>query len=38
VPARTPLASAREAMPSQIVCLAIEQAMAERRPIAVKWP
>ena len=38
VPALTPLVSAREAMPSQIVCLAIEQAMAERRPIPLKWP
>ena len=38
VPARTPLVSAREAMPSQIVCLAIEQAMDERRAIALKWP
>ena len=38
VPARTPLVSAREAMSSLTVCLVIEQALVERRPIAFKWP
>ena len=38
VPARTPLVSAREALPSQIVCLEIERALAERRAIPLRWP
>jgi myo-inositol 2-dehydrogenase/D-chiro-inositol 1-dehydrogenase len=38
VPARTPLVSAEEALPSQKVCLEIERALAERRAIALKWP
>ena len=38
VPARTPLVSAAEALPSQKVCLEIERALAERRAIALKWP
>ena len=35
--ARTPLVSAREALPSQIVCLEIERALAERRAIPLRW-
>jgi myo-inositol 2-dehydrogenase/D-chiro-inositol 1-dehydrogenase len=38
VPARTPLVSAREALPSQVVCLEIERALAERRAIPLRWP
>jgi myo-inositol 2-dehydrogenase / D-chiro-inositol 1-dehydrogenase len=34
----TPLVSAREALPSQIVCLEIERALAERRAIPLRWP
>ncbi len=37
VPARTPLVSAREALPSQVVCLEIERALAERRAIPMRW-
>jgi myo-inositol 2-dehydrogenase/D-chiro-inositol 1-dehydrogenase len=37
VPSRTPLVSAREALPSQIVCLEIERALAERRAIPLEW-
>jgi myo-inositol 2-dehydrogenase/D-chiro-inositol 1-dehydrogenase len=33
----TPLVSAREALPSQIVCLEIERALAERRAIPLRW-
>jgi myo-inositol 2-dehydrogenase/D-chiro-inositol 1-dehydrogenase len=38
VPAGTSLVSAREALPSQIVCLEIERALAERRAIPLRWP
>jgi myo-inositol 2-dehydrogenase/D-chiro-inositol 1-dehydrogenase len=38
VPARTPLVSMSEALPSQIVCLEIERALAERRAIPLRWP
>lgn len=38
VPARTPLVSAAEAMPSQKICLEIERALAERRAIPLRWP
>jgi len=38
VPAGTPLVSAREALPSQKVCLEIERALAERRAIPLRWP
>ena len=37
VPRRTPLVSAREALPSLRVCLEIERALSERRPIALAW-
>ena len=37
VPARTPLVSAREARASQVVCLEIERALAERRAIPLRW-
>jgi myo-inositol 2-dehydrogenase/D-chiro-inositol 1-dehydrogenase len=38
VPARTPLVSARDALPGLRVCLEIERALAERRAIALTWP
>jgi myo-inositol 2-dehydrogenase/D-chiro-inositol 1-dehydrogenase len=38
VPAGTPLVSMSEALPSQIVCLEIERALAERRAIPLRWP
>ena len=38
VPRARPLVSAREALPSQIVCLEIERALAERRAIPLRWP
>jgi myo-inositol 2-dehydrogenase/D-chiro-inositol 1-dehydrogenase len=38
VPALRPLVSAREALPSHVVCLEIERALVERRPIALRWP
>ena len=38
VPARTPLVSAAQALPSQKICLEIERALAERRAIALRWP
>jgi myo-inositol 2-dehydrogenase/D-chiro-inositol 1-dehydrogenase len=37
VPRRTPLVSAREALPSFRVCLEVERALNERRPIALAW-
>jgi myo-inositol 2-dehydrogenase/D-chiro-inositol 1-dehydrogenase len=37
VPRRTPLVSARAALPSQVICLEIERAIAERRAIALEW-
>jgi myo-inositol 2-dehydrogenase/D-chiro-inositol 1-dehydrogenase len=37
VPSGTPLVSAREALPSQIVCLEIERALAEGRAIPLRW-
>jgi myo-inositol 2-dehydrogenase/D-chiro-inositol 1-dehydrogenase len=37
VPRRTPLVSARDAMPSLRVCLEIERALAERRTIRLDW-
>jgi myo-inositol 2-dehydrogenase/D-chiro-inositol 1-dehydrogenase len=37
VPALTPLVSARDALPSLRVCLEIERALAERRPIGLTW-
>jgi myo-inositol 2-dehydrogenase/D-chiro-inositol 1-dehydrogenase len=38
VPAGTPLVSMSEALPSQVVCLEIERALAERRAIPLRWP
>lgn len=38
VPARTPLVSARGALPSLKICLEIERALAERRPIKLASP
>jgi myo-inositol 2-dehydrogenase / D-chiro-inositol 1-dehydrogenase len=38
VPARTPLVSMSEALPSQKVCLEIERALAEGRVIPLRWP
>jgi hypothetical protein len=37
VPRRPPLVSARAALPSQIICLAIDRAIAERRTITLDW-
>jgi myo-inositol 2-dehydrogenase/D-chiro-inositol 1-dehydrogenase len=37
VPARTPLVSARDALPSLKICLEIERALAEHRPIKLAW-
>ena len=37
VPRRTPLVSARAALPSQVICLEIERAIAERRAITLDW-
>lgn len=37
VPRRTPLVSAREALPSLRICLEVERALVERRPIALAW-
>lgn len=37
VPRRAPLVSARDALPSLKVCLEIERALLERRPIALAW-
>jgi myo-inositol 2-dehydrogenase / D-chiro-inositol 1-dehydrogenase len=37
VPARTPLVSARDALPSLKVCLEIERALVERRVIRLSW-
>ena len=37
VPRRTPLVSARDALPSLRICLEIERALSERRPIALAW-
>jgi myo-inositol 2-dehydrogenase/D-chiro-inositol 1-dehydrogenase len=37
VPARAPLVSARDAFPSLKVCLAIERALVERKPVALTW-
>jgi len=37
VPARTPLVSAGAALPSLKVCLAVEQALADRRAIKLAW-
>jgi len=37
VPRRTPLVSAREALPSLKICLEIERALDERRPIRLTW-
>lgn len=37
VPRRTPLVSARAALPSQVICLEIERAIAERRAIKLDW-
>lgn len=37
VPQRTPLVSARAALPSQVICLEIERAVAERRTITLDW-
>jgi myo-inositol 2-dehydrogenase/D-chiro-inositol 1-dehydrogenase len=37
VPARTPLVSARDALPSLRICLEIERALTERRAIALEW-
>ncbi|MBI2738351.1 MAG: Gfo/Idh/MocA family oxidoreductase [Rhodospirillales bacterium] len=36
-PSGTPLVSAREALPSLKICLEIERALVERRPIALRW-
>jgi myo-inositol 2-dehydrogenase/D-chiro-inositol 1-dehydrogenase len=38
VPARTPLVSARDGLPSLKVCLEIERALVERRTIQLRWP
>ena len=37
VPARTPLVSARDALPSLRICLEIDRALAERRTIGLAW-
>lgn len=37
VPGRTPLVSARDALPSLRICLEIERALAERRSIELVW-
>jgi len=37
VPRRAPLVSARDALPSLRICLEVERALAERRPIALAW-
>jgi myo-inositol 2-dehydrogenase/D-chiro-inositol 1-dehydrogenase len=37
VPARAPLVSAREALPSLKICLEIERALAERKPVKLVW-
>jgi len=37
VPARTPLISARDSLPSFRLCLEIERSLAERRPIPLTW-
>lgn len=37
VPRRTPLVSARDALPSLKICLEIERALAERRTIELAW-
>ena len=37
VPHRTPLVSARDALPSLKICLEIERALAERRTIKLAW-
>ncbi|MCX7364529.1 MAG: Gfo/Idh/MocA family oxidoreductase [Alphaproteobacteria bacterium] len=37
VPQRTPLVSARDALPSLKICLEIERALAERRTIKLTW-
>lgn len=37
VPRRTPLVSARDALPSLKICLEIERALAERRTIKLAW-
>jgi myo-inositol 2-dehydrogenase/D-chiro-inositol 1-dehydrogenase len=37
VPRRTPLVSARDALPSLRICLEIERALRERRAIALDW-
>jgi myo-inositol 2-dehydrogenase / D-chiro-inositol 1-dehydrogenase len=37
VPRRTPLVSARDALPSLRICLEIERALRERRTIALSW-
>ena len=37
-PRRTPLVSAREAMPSLRLCLEIERALSERRAVRLDWP
>jgi myo-inositol 2-dehydrogenase/D-chiro-inositol 1-dehydrogenase len=37
VPQRTPLVSARAALPAQVICLEIERAVAERRRIKLDW-
>ena len=37
VPRRTPLVSARDALPSIKVCLEIERALRERRPVELAW-
>lgn len=37
VPRRSPLVSARAALPAQVICLEIERAIAERRTIKLDW-
>ncbi len=37
-PAGTPLVSAREALPSFRICLEIERALVEKRPVPLRWP
>jgi myo-inositol 2-dehydrogenase / D-chiro-inositol 1-dehydrogenase len=37
VPRRTPLVSARDALPSLRICLEIERALSEHRPITLAW-
>jgi myo-inositol 2-dehydrogenase/D-chiro-inositol 1-dehydrogenase len=38
VPRRTPLVSARDALPSLRICLEIDRALRERRPVELAWP